>query len=283
MRRGLSIVVLSAVLQVAAHAAPPAEAANPHLGEALRDIEQGKLDAAKKALRAAMAYPENSNRILVEIYRNLAVVYLYTGEENKAYEAFARLLNIEPDYALPASSASQVKELFARVKKAYADGMLKPVRIAFEPPSKVDSNVPVTLTATISNMQDGFTARVLFRPAGVKHYHEIKMTERPGNRFVASLPPVSVRAPATQRQVAYYLEVDDKEGRRAQGTGNALEPLSFTVAAPPPPAKPGPPPWYKNGWIWAGVGVVVVGATAAVIISTRGPSTGTLPVHVRVP
>lgn len=281
--RAALMALCLAVVALPARAEPPPEVANPHLGRALEAIEAGDLGQALKALKDAMAYPENSNRILVEIYRTLAVVQYYRGQESRAYESFARLLNIDPRYALPPHTAAPLVQLFDRVKSAYAKGLLKPVRIAHEPVDRVSSEVPIPVTATVSNLQPGFAVRVHFRPAGTETYASVDMQARPGNRFVATLPPMTVDRGESRRRVDYYLEVADDEGRRVQGVGSALEPLSFNVSAPVAPAPPPKAEWYQNPWIWVGVGAVAAGATAAVIVTAGGPDTGTLPVTVRLP
>ena len=284
MRILVPALLLGGLLVAApAHAAPPAAPANPHLQAALTAIGEGRLDDARADLKQAMAWPRNSNALLVEIYRNLAVVDLYAGEDNRAYEALARLLNIDPEYTLPPHAAKSLVDLFDRVKDAYAQGLLKPVRVAHEAPGQVPSDAPVTLSATVSNMQSGFKVALHLRRAGAKRFHVEAMSERPGNRYVAVVQPVHLAPGAKPVVLQYYIEVTDAEGRRVQGVGNALEPLTLTVEPPAPAvAVAAPPAWYTNPWIWVGVGVVVAGGATAAVIASQGPSTGSLPVTVKV-
>ncbi len=284
MRALLTALLLGGLLVASpAHAASAAAPANPHLESALKAIGEGRLDDARADLKQAMAWPRNSNALLVEIYRNLAVVDLYAGEENRAYGALARLLNIDPEYRLPAHAAQKLVELFDRVKDAYAKGLLKPVRVAHEAPGQVPSDAPVTLSATVGNMQDGFSVALHLRRAGQARFRVEPMAERPGNRYVAVVQPVHLEAGAKPVVLQYYLEVTDSEGRRVQGVGNALAPLTLTVEPPSPPvAAAKPPAWYTSPWIWVGLGVVVAGGATAAVIATQGPSTGSLPVTVKV-
>ncbi|RMG10254.1 MAG: hypothetical protein D6729_19760, partial [Deltaproteobacteria bacterium] len=269
VRRGARWLALGALtlapglLPSAAAAEPPPEVANPHLGEAIRHIEAGELEAALRALEAALTFPENTNRILVEVYRNLAIVYLYSGDEAGAYEAFARLLNIDPDYTLPPHTAEPVAALFERVREAYAKGLLEPVRVAVDPIEATPSGVPASLVAVVSGLRPDMHVRAYYRLAGTASWNALELEPRPGNRYVASLPAFTADSGGGRTQVEYYVEVSDAAGRRVQGAGSALEPLRFAVlppAAPPPP--PAPPPWYENGWVWAAVGVVALGAGA---------------------
>ncbi|MDF1565745.1 MAG: tetratricopeptide repeat protein [Deltaproteobacteria bacterium] len=261
-----------------APAGAASEARNPHLQRALEQIEQGKIDAAEEALDQAMAWPRNDNRTLVEIYRNLAVVHFYGGKQDEAYEDFARLLNIDLHYELPASTAGPLRELYDRVKAAYDEGLLKPIRVAHDPPMLALPGTPVTMAATISNLKEGFEAFLLHRKLGDDTFVELPLDRRPGNRFSATLPALNLPEGATELVVEYYLEVRDARGRRVQGRGSALSPLSYLIEVP----GGGTARWYKNPWLWTAVGVVAVGATAGGIAAARGSRTGTLPLTITV-
>ncbi len=260
--------------------APPT---NPHLRNALTQIEKGKIDAAEEALDRAMAWPRNDNRTLVEIYRNLAVVHFYSGAQDEAYEDFARLLNIDLHYELPESTAVPLRELYERVKAAYREGLLKPIRVAHDPPMLALPGAPVTVAATISNLKEGFGAFLLYRKMGDDSFAELRLGRRPGDRFSGNLPAQNLPEGSSELVVEYYLEVRDARDRRVQGRGSALSPLSYLIETPGggrPPDKTAS--WYKNPWLWTAVGVVAVGATTGGILAARGPRTGTLPLTITV-
>ena len=186
----------------------------------------------------------------------------------------ARLLNIAPDYTLPAHAAGNLVDLFDRVKQAYAQGLLKPVRVAHEAPGRVPSDAPVTLSATVGNMQDGFSVALHLRRKGKQAFTVEQMSERPGNRYVALLQPVHLAAGAKPVVLQYYIEVTDKEGRRVQGVGNALAPLTPTVE--PPAARvaaAAPPAWHTSTWLRAGLGVAGAAGEPGPVVSGAGRMT----------
>ena len=273
-----------ASLHGAAHAVG-SEAGNPHLGAAMEHIERGDLDAAREALDEAMAHPENTNRELVEIYATLAVVHLYAGSENLAYEAYVRLLNIDPGYELPAHTARPLRDLFERVARAYEEGHLRAVRVAHEPPTQVPAGTPPLITTTISNLPPAFSAYVRFREEGEAGFTSIGLRPRPGNRWAAALPPVDPRELEDgETALEYYLEVVNEAGHRVQGSGNAREPHRLRIVSALVPDEPETrdSAWYQRPWVWGVVGGVAAGTATAVYLSTRPSGEGTLPVRVRI-
>lgn len=272
---------LSAALAPGTTSAEEAEVHNPHLEQALRDIEAGRIDAAEQALDEAMAWPRNDHRTLVEIYRNLAIVHLYTGKEDEAYEDLARLLNLDLHYELPSPAARPLRELFERVRRAYADGLLRPIRVAHDPPLVALPNAPVTVAATISNLKEGFGAVLLYRRQGETEFHEVPMTRRPGNRFSATVPGQALPEGQHELMVEYYLEIRDRRGRRVQGRGSAPAPLTFLIEAPGP--APGTrDTWTRSPWLWATVGVLAAGALAGGVIAATSNRRGTLPLTIHL-
>lgn len=254
---------------------------NPHLAEARTAIENGELDAARKALDAAIHWPQNSNAMLAESYELLAVVLYYGGDQEGAFVAFERLLGLEPRYTLPDKTAAPIAEVFERVKAAYASGDLVPVHVAHDPLGEVGPGATPRVTATITGMKEDFVARVHVRSPADSDYRATNMKALPGNQFVASLAPVFVEEGQPDQSLAYYLEVTDPEGRRVQGQGSALEPLSYTVKAP---AVVGPkkPKWYTNPVIWIGVAAVIAGTVTIAAVASGGEKTGEIPVRITV-
>ncbi len=280
MSAGLTAMVSPGVL-----ADTPADG-NPHLAEAMAHIEMGDVDSARTALDRAMAHPENTNRELVEIYATLAVAHLYAGEENLAYEAYARLLNIDPNYKLPEHTAEPLRQLFDRVVRAYELGHLRAVRVAHDPPGQIPLGVPIVITATISNMPDSFGAYVRFRADGEDSFESRRLSLRPGRRWAATIPVLTPEEVDDEGlAIDYYVEVTNEAGHRVQGSGSAREPHQVRIVSPLVPDEPEPPPavaWYRQPWVWGTVGGVAAGSAVAVYLSTRGGSTGTLPVRVRI-
>jgi len=75
-------------------------------------------------------------------------------------------------------------------------------------------------------------------------------------------------------QVQGLIKEIDEEIERKEIEQQKKPPPTVMVAQPPapPPPRPGPRPFYKKWWFWAGVGAVVVaGVGVGVYAGTRGP------------
>lgn len=288
-RRGRAGAVAAAVLMLASAqtlAAEEQQQDNPHLAEAMNLIEVGDLESARAALDEAMAHPENTNEDLVDIYATLAVVHLYSGEEGEAYQAYVRLLNIDPNYELPAHTAGPLRELFERVARAYEEGHLRAVRVGHDSVGEIPAGVPALITATISNMPDTFSAKLRYRLDGEDSFESRSLSQRPGRRWAAGIPdlpdPEALDAPLV---VEYYVEVINENGHRVQGSGSARRPHELRIVSPLSPEDPDAAEtrnWYQRPWVWGSVGTVAAGTAAAVYLSARSTGGGSLPVRVRI-
>src|SRR3954462_11273004 len=86
--------------------APLAQApVSPELEKAQDQIDSGDFEDALKTLQSALNEPDVSDDQLVEIYRLMGLSYLYLGNEDRARDAYEKLLQARPDYELPRSTS----------------------------------------------------------------------------------------------------------------------------------------------------------------------------------
>jgi tetratricopeptide (TPR) repeat protein len=88
-------------------------------------------------------------------------------------------------------------------------------------------------------------------------------------RYLA-LEPDSPDAPVVQGLVK-QMEAKQAELAQAQ-VPTAPTPLEVPLKPEPPPPAASKPSLLRNGWFWAGVGVLAAGATTTAVLLTRGDS-----------
>ena len=77
----------------------------PELQRALKQLEDGDFDRAVETLERGLSRPDLTDAQLVEMYRLLGLASLYLGREEKAREAYEKLLQAMPDYELPRATS----------------------------------------------------------------------------------------------------------------------------------------------------------------------------------
>jgi len=255
----------------------------PELEEASGQIDSGDFEEAVKTLGRALNQPELTDDQLAEAYRLLGLANLYLGNEDKARDAYEKLLQARPDYELPRSAPPKIRTLYARIKDDVRKRRVKPVTLAFEPPSEVKGGEPLRLPVHIEDLALGAKPKLFFRRAGKEAYSRNKGSK---TGFTATVPAFELPEEAEAYPVEYYVEVADAAQRRLAGKGDAFNPSSFRVAAKAQAAEPvavaPSSPWYKSPWLWVGVGVVVAGGVAAGVVVATQPQSGTLPITIRV-
>ena len=125
------------------------------------------------------------------------------------------------------------------------------------------------LQATITDNGAVKEVVLFYRKMGATEYSKTNMNRTGSDVYSATIPKEVVMEPGLE----YYIQASDSAGNIVM-RGIAFSPLVVTVATILPPApvatnglssttKPASSPhWYKKWWVWAIVGVVLVGAVA---------------------
>ncbi|HEX8821429.1 MAG TPA: hypothetical protein VF794_15995 [Archangium sp.] len=259
--------------------------ARPEIGRALQQIENGEFEEAVKTLEAGLDAPDVTDDQLVELYRLLGLTSLYLGDEERAREAYEKLLQARPDYELPRNTPPKIRTLYARIKEDIKNRRVRPVTLQVDPIPDATGSEPVVATATIEEMALGARARLFYRRAGAQAYSSVDFTRDRAHkeRYVATIPAYELPAAASAYEVEYYFEVADAAQRRLAGRGDAFNPLVFQIAPEAGAvARAGERPWYKSPWLWVAVGAVAVAGTAGAVVYATSEERGRVPITVRV-
>ena len=258
----------------------------PELQRAQKQLEDGDFDRAVETLERGLSRPDLTDAQLVEMYRLLGLASLYLGREEKAREAYEKLLQAMPDYELPRVTSPKVRLLYARIKTDIKKRRVRPVTLTFEPLQETAGDHPVVLKVRIDDLALGSKPKLFFRRAGNQSFSSVDFGKdrAEGALFRAILPGYELESDRAGYDVEYYVEVTDAAQRRLAGRGDVDQPLRFHVHGKQesPPGTTGATLWYKSPWIYVGAGVVLAGATTGVIVlANQKPSTSlTLTIHV---
>lgn len=259
---------------------------NEAIARASQQVDEGDFEDAVKTLEKGLEQPDLTDDQLVELYRLLGLSHLYLGNEEKARDAFEKLLQARPDYELPKTAPPKIRTLYARIKDDIRKRRVRPVTLAVESIPDVDGGAAVVVPARIEDMALGAKAKLFFRRAGVQSYGSVDFTREKGSKvdYVATIPSFELPAEEAGFDMEYYVEVADAAQRRLAGRGDAFNPLSFHVAsqaATPPPVVESRP-WYKNPWVWVGIGAGAAAVTTGVVLIATSQQSATLPIQIQI-
>lgn len=258
----------------------------PQLDRASEQVDAGDFEDAVKTLHQGLAQPDLTDDQLAEMYRLLGLAHLYLGNEDKARDAFEKLLQARPDYELPKSAPPKIRALYGRIKDDIKKRRVRPVTLTLPVLDPVPGGAPLSIAAQIEDLSLGARAKLFFRRAGNQSYSSVDFARKKGSKedFSATIPAYEVPIEETGYELEYYVEVADAAQRRLAGRGDAFSPMALKVNAK---VREGPEPevsspWYKNPWVWIGVGVGVAAATTTVVVLATQRQTGTLPIHISI-
>ncbi len=193
------------------------------------------------------------------------------GDRGGARTAFERVLEADPGFQLRDTSGSpRIREFFDEVRADVLGAATATVDLEHAAPRAGTAGTRLELEVRATRGADVVTeVVVLHRKVGVLAYDTTAARSVADDRWRAAVPLASARRAYS---IEYYVE--------ARGPGGSL---LARVATPDAPLlleiSPGeaPKPWYGRWYVIAGAAAVAAGATGAVILSTRGPSDGSLP------
>jgi tetratricopeptide (TPR) repeat protein len=253
--------------------------------EAERLMGEGEFDRAVRVLQRGLNQPDVTDDELVELYRLMGLAQLYLGNEDRAREAYEKLLQARPDYELPRSTAPKIRELYGRIREDIRKRRVRPVTIHFEPVREHLGGEPLEVETRVEDLALGARAKLYYRRAGAQAYSSVDFVrEKSREDFRATIPAYELPAEARPYDIEYYLEVADAAQRRLAGRGDPFNPLYFTVRAVTERGAVGEAPdaWYRKPWVWVVGGVVVAGAAGGIAYAATRQPTGDLPVKIRV-
>lgn len=259
---------------------------NEAIEQASKQVDDGDFEDAVKTVERGLEQADLTDDQLAELYRLLGLSHLYLGNEDKARDAFEKLLQARPDYELPKSAPPKIRQLYGRIKEDIRKRRVRPVTLTVTPVAGAEGGEPVFVEARIEDMALGAKAKLFYRRAGVQSFSSIDFAREKGSKteYQATIPAFEVPAEDASYELEYYVEVADAAQRRLAGRGDPFNPLSFRVAPKKIEGggKPEPSAWYKNPWLWVGVGVGAAAVTTGAVLIATSRTTATLPVQIQI-
>jgi tetratricopeptide (TPR) repeat protein len=258
---------------------------NEALTKGQQQVDDGDFEDAVKTLEAGIGAPDLTDEQLAEMYRLLGLAHLYLNNEDKARDAFEKLLQARPDYELPKATPPKIRTLYARIKDDIRKRRVRPVTLTVSGVPEQQPGQAVTVESRIDDMALGAKAKLFYRRSGVQNFSSTDFVRDRGDRSIyrATIPAFELPEEAAAYDFEYYVEVADAAQRRLAGRGDPFTPLAFRVAPKVVAEDPDKPkPWYQNPWVWVGIGAGAAAVTTgAIILATQKP-TGTLPITIQI-
>jgi tetratricopeptide (TPR) repeat protein len=288
MRGGRVTVAMLLVFLLAVPSRGLAQAPRvPEITKATELIDQGEFEDAVRTLQKGLSTPDLTDDQLVELYRLLGLSQLYLGNEERAREAYEKLLQARPDFDLPKSEPPKIRNLFARIKEDIKKRRVRPVTLTVDAMAEVAGGEPLAIGARIEDLPLGAKAKFFYRRAGQQSYSSVDFSRRKGSRedFTGIVPAFELPEENSAYEIEYYVEVGDAAQRRLAGKGDAFNPDRFKVL--PKGQEPGTGrteaiPVYKSPWFWIGIGVGVAAVTTGVVLLATQKQYGTMTFTVPV-
>lgn len=258
----------------------------PEVARAQEQIDEGEFEEAVRTLQKGLASTELTDDQLVELYRLLGLSQLYLGNEERARDAYEKLLQARPDFDLPKSEPPKIRKLFERIKEDIKKRRVRPVTVTVDEIAEVVPGEPLAIGAHIEDLPLGAKAKFFYRRAGQQSFSSVDFSRRKGNReqFAGIVPAFELPAESSAYEIEWYVEVADGAQRRLAGKGDAFAPLSFKVL--PKGVEPGARtealPVYKSPWFWIGIGLGVAAVTTGVVLLATQKQYGSMTITVPV-
>lgn len=259
---------------------------NEAIAKAAQQVDDGDFEDAVRTLEKGIEQPDLTDDQLAEMYRLLGLSHLYLGNEDRARDAFEKLLQARPDYDLPKAAPPKIRALYARIKDDIRKRRVRPVTLTVTPVTEVTGGEAVVVEARIEDMALGAKAKLFYRRAGVQSFSSIDFARSKTSRtdYTATVPAFEVPTEDQSYEVEYYVEVADAAQRRLAGRGDPYNPLTFRV--PARKSSEGPvveqTPIYKSPWLWIGIGLGAAAITTGAVVLATSNQTGTLPIKIQI-
>lgn len=258
---------------------------NETIDRASKQVDDGDFEDAVKTIERGIDAPDLTDAQLAEMYRLLGLSHLYLGNEDKARDAFEKLLQARPDYELPKATPPKIRAIYARIRDDVRKRRVRPVTLTVTPVTEAEGGAAVVVPAHIEDMALGAKAKLFYRRGGGQNFSSIDFARDKTNRtdYSATIPAFEVPLEEAAYEVEYYVEVADAAQRRLAGRGDSYNPLSFKVSAKKAVTSVVEDrPWYKNPWVWVGVGVGAAGIATGAVIAATSQQTATLPIKIQI-
>jgi tetratricopeptide (TPR) repeat protein len=228
---------------------------------------EGRYEDAQDFFERALSREDLDINRRLGAFQYLAFSHIALGNFTTARLTFRKLLQLKPDYRLPAGTAPKIVDVFDKVREQFIAETPPAVVIEHAPPQKGTLGTSTELSANVTNLPSGAKLIAYYRYDKLSDYSRKTMKMGKAGVFSASLPsPMNT----DQGVLIYRILARDKGGKILASTAPASDPhqVAFSKAQSGGQKKEsGSSTW----WIWVLVGGVVAGAAVGLGVGlTRG-------------
>lgn len=240
-------------------------------GPGATELDQGaaalsefRVEQALAHLTRALAQGPHRYRDLVRIYENLGITYSYTGDKQRALQAFDMLLTLAPEHLLRYTLSPQVTFVFEEARTKANERRRPEIHVSWPYDLDVSRPVPLEVEVVADPKRYLKSARLAVRRRGETQFSATDIAlPSAGEHVRVSLPPVTGNR---SNVLEIYLTATDADGNQVLEWASPKTPREIALG------YTAPHPWYRKWWIWAAVGTAVaVGTGATVYAVAREP------------
>lgn len=191
----------------------------------MRQYDNAEFELAVATLQQALQTGLEKKEDVILAHKYLAFSFAATGEEQKAKLEFLKLLEIYPVFDLLLSESPKLRKPLELAKREYVPKDTAPPSINFTPPSAVDENLAVSLSAEVTDASGLESVVLLYRKTSEQTFAAAPMIKGSGDTYSATIPAEAV----TVEGIECYLQAKDKAGNEPASIGSAQKPLKIAV------------------------------------------------------
>ncbi|MBW1810749.1 MAG: tetratricopeptide repeat protein, partial [Deltaproteobacteria bacterium] len=215
---------------------------------------EGRYEDAQDFFERALSREDLDLNRRLGAFQYLAFSHIALGNFSAARLTFKKLLQIKPDYRLPAGTAPKIVDVFDKVKEQFIAEMPPVTVIDHSPPQEGTLGTSTELSATVQNMPRGGKLIVYYRYDKLSDYSRKTMKEGQAGVFSTSLPsPMNT----DQGVLIYRILARDQNGKSLASTSPASDPHQVAFSKTQTGSKK--ESQSSTWWIWVLAGSVAAG------------------------
>jgi len=265
-------VCFALLVSVCALVAPPrtARAEGPVVRRVRNLYQRLYFAEAAKVCAAALRRGKLARAELLQLLRMQGLIAAASGRDDRAKNAFARLLALDPRASLAPGHPPRVSRAFRRARASLAGAHLT---LALRAPRRApfDRPLPISVALRADPLRQVDHAQLYLRAEGTRGRWQ--RLRRPRTDLRWRVDPRTLTAGRVAR-VGFFVVVRDSHGNVLAQLGSAERPRSMVLMAPTAERRPAVTgtPWYRRWWVWTAVGAVVVGSAVALGVTLSRPA-----------
>jgi len=191
----------------------------------MQQYDNAEFELVVATLQQALQTGLEKKEDVILAHKYLAFSYAATGEEQKAKLEFLKLLEIYPVFDLLLSESPKLRKPLELAKQEYVPKDTAPPIINFAPPTAVDENLAIPLSAEVTDVSGLESVVLFYKKASEQTFVAAPMIKGSGDTYSATIPAEAV----TVDGMECYIQAKDKAGNEPASIGSAQKPLKIAV------------------------------------------------------